>query len=215
MWHCPRATDRRASRSGHWCLHLGCGLGSDRRACDRELRHEARLEGRRLNGPVRHGRDRGTAWLPATSTTSADCCLSPHIDLHPTSDLAALTVALDQRVASHLRVVELSSRMPAVGERLAVVGYPKITMDGQVHRTRASSIDYERDLSISQGQVVELPCGLGAPSFSSCISVGPRSAEGQAGSNSMVTRALRPSARRSSVGVVGARTPRSIRLISP
>jgi hypothetical protein len=78
-----------------------------------------------------------------------------YLHRHSSADLVTLSVALHPLTPDRLRVAALALRMPAVGEPLAVVGYRKMSLSGDVRPGEMSSIDYERTLTIGVGVVLE------------------------------------------------------------
>jgi hypothetical protein len=78
-----------------------------------------------------------------------------YLHRHSSADLVALTVSLPAQAPERLRVATLAFRMPALDEPLAVAGYSKMSLRGEVKPGSRSTVVYERTLSISAGTVLE------------------------------------------------------------
>lgn len=79
-----------------------------------------------------------------------------YLHQHSQSDLVALTVGLPPQAPDRLRVATLALRLPVEGEPIAVVGYSRMSLEGEVKPGARSSVEYERTLSIGAGRVLEV-----------------------------------------------------------
>lgn len=78
-----------------------------------------------------------------------------HCHRHGSADLASLTVGIHPATAERLRVATLALRMPAIGEPLAFVGYRHMSLNGEVTGQEPATLEYERTLTVSVGDVTE------------------------------------------------------------
>lgn len=76
-------------------------------------------------------------------------------DLHPDVDLAAITVELPGSGVPEIRTLDLSLRMPKVGEPVAASGYPAMRADGALPDAGPVELAWERTLRASVGVVTE------------------------------------------------------------
>src|SRR4051794_30110714 len=76
-------------------------------------------------------------------------------DQHPDCDLATLTAELPRSAESEIRTLDMSLRMPAVGEPVAAAGYPELLADVDLREPRPRSMSWARTLRASVGAVTE------------------------------------------------------------
>jgi hypothetical protein len=76
-------------------------------------------------------------------------------DMHADTDLATLTAELPASGAHEIRTLDLSLRMPSVGEPVAASGYPVMRVDGNLPDAGPAAVGWERTLRASVGVVTE------------------------------------------------------------
>jgi S1-C subfamily serine protease len=76
-------------------------------------------------------------------------------DMHADTDLATLTAELPASGAHEIRTLDLSLRMPSVGEPVAASGYPVMRVDGNLPDAGPAAVGWERTLRASVGAVTE------------------------------------------------------------
>jgi S1-C subfamily serine protease len=76
-------------------------------------------------------------------------------DMHPDTDLATLTAELPASGVPEIRRLDLSLRMPSVGEAVAACGYPVMRCEGDLPEDGPATVEWDRTLRASVGAVTE------------------------------------------------------------
>lgn len=76
-------------------------------------------------------------------------------DMHTDTDLATVTAELPASGTPEIRKLDLSMRMPRVGEPVAASGYPVMHVDGDLPDAGPATVGWERTLRASVGVVTE------------------------------------------------------------